>query len=258
MDPHLPTVTPPSTNFLHRDSYQNKLDELIEQEKFRQEMRSKQNHSHLLIVIIGLLLFTNICAVGYIGILSTQIQSTAAKTLAHDINPAQVGLNNDAQGQQAGMVTSETQLNAGLASQGNNLGLSNEQMKALNDQAIQKVQEMKNSGQSNIFTKSLDMANDAKRQADLNNITTALNIYYLDHEELPNNFPNTPKCIGTDPTCFDLYTLLVPQYMDKPIMDPKMGTTGNTGYLVGQSHNGIATFTAQGTGENGDIITVEK
>lgn len=111
---------------------------------------------------------------------------------------------------------------------------------------------------TSIYSGALDQASDLKKKADLATIASAMIIYSMEHDfELPDNFPDHPKCIGTDARCFDLYTLLVPTLIDRPYIDTG-ATEGNSGYLIGTSHDGTTSFILQAKGTNGEMIEVRK
>jgi hypothetical protein len=108
------------------------------------------------------------------------------------------------------------------------------------------------------FTQTLGMARDMKRQADLQTLTTTLYMYQMENENLPDQFPNSPRCIGTNPSCYDLYRFLIPNYLEKSLVDPSHGTTDNTGYSIGLAHESIYTFVAQATSDTNTLIEVKK
>lgn len=100
---------------------------------------------------------------------------------------------------------------------------------------------------------SLARANDAKRKADLTSIGTAINQYYVE-SDLPEDFPTEKRCIGTSPGCYDLVSLLVPDYLREMPMDPKIGSKTNTGYLI--YYDGQPGFVLEASGENEPVITI--
>ena len=104
------------------------------------------------------------------------------------------------------------------------------------------------------YSGALGKANDTKRTADLSSIGTAVNIYMAEFG--PSEFPTTKKCIGTDDKCFDLASILVPDYLPKLPIDPSGGSQGNTGYSVYFDFD--KGFILEAIGEEGQPITITK
>ncbi|MBN1168629.1 type II secretion system protein [Candidatus Woesebacteria bacterium] len=93
----------------------------------------------------------------------------------------------------------------------------------------------------------LARARDTQRQSDLVAILSSIYQYSAEHsgalpdtdgDPLTSNFPNSPTCIGTGVGCYDLGSAgdagetMVPVYMAAMPMDPRTGTSANTGYLI--------------------------
>jgi hypothetical protein len=103
------------------------------------------------------------------------------------------------------------------------------------------------------YSSALSQANDTKRKADLTSIGTAINIYYAEFD-LPEGFPTKKQCIGTSEGCYDLASLLVPEYIQKIPVDPAIGTQVNTGYSV--YFDNQSGFVLEASGENESVITI--
>lgn len=101
----------------------------------------------------------------------------------------------------------------------------------------------------------------AVRNANLNEITSAVAQYRAEHEgTLPDtdndpavdSFPTTLTCIGSGTGCFDLAQAgedgvsIVPDYIAEMPMDPQTGTVANTGYSIMLNANGRIVASASG------------
>jgi hypothetical protein len=104
------------------------------------------------------------------------------------------------------------------------------------------------------YAGALGKANDTKRMGDLSSIGTAVNIYMAEFG--PGEFPTTKKCIGTDDKCFDLASILVPDYLPKLPIDISGGSQGNTGYSFYFDFD--KGFILEAIGEEGHPITITK
>lgn len=93
------------------------------------------------------------------------------------------------------------------------------------------------------YANAINLASDARRKADLTQIATALNIYTAEFGPQPD-FPTQETCIGTSPSCYDLITLLSPDYIAEFPMDPKGGTNQNTLYYFFITNEGKFTLSA--------------
>ncbi len=105
------------------------------------------------------------------------------------------------------------------------------------------------------FTQALNKASDTRRQADLMQISTALNIYTAEVGP-PEDFPSKDTCIGTAPDCYDLVSLLSPDFIAEFPKDPKGGTEEFTGYYFYVNETGG--FTLKAIGENSQEITINR
>lgn len=108
-----------------------------------------------------------------------------------------------------------------------------------------------------VYSQTLDQAQDMKKKADLSALGIAVNMYYADYGVFPENFPKEVSCIGTDPSCYDLYNILVPLFLEKAFIAVD-GSLENTGYSIGTSDDGVTLVTLHATGKNGEIIEVKK
>lgn len=219
-----------------------------------QEQPQKRNYTGILIGIIILLIFISTGSAGIIIYLVSQ--GRTFNTMA--MNPSSgtfytPGGNSIVRSQQAAVTETGVEQvpleTTPIFSNPIMAGLVNEQAK----------QAMANPAYSNMYSQAMGQATDVKRKADLNALATTMNIYLMEYDgQLPDNFPDDPRCIGTDPACYDLYKILVPDYLDKPYMDAVGGTIANTGYKIGRSHDGFTAFISQATGTNNEIIEVKK
>lgn len=105
------------------------------------------------------------------------------------------------------------------------------------------------------ISNALGQANDAKRKSDLANIGVSINMYFIEYD-LPADFPTTLTCIGTASNCYDLVSLLVPDFMQSMPMDPTSGNTNNTGYSIYFDESGIGQFVLKAQGEVDPDITI--
>jgi len=110
-------------------------------------------------------------------------------------------------------------------------------------------------------------ARDARREADIYAILSAVNQYQSEHSgELPdtdgdpdtNNFPTSLTCIGTDVWCYELAAAgdtgetIVPYYLAEMPFDPKTGDLGDTQYLI--QVNAFNRLVASASGETKTIM----
>lgn len=99
---------------------------------------------------------------------------------------------------------------------------------------------------------TLGKANDTKRKADLTAISTALNQYIVEYGT--ENFPTNMQCIGTSAGCYDLASILTPEYFLTVPIDSVIGSQINTGYSFYWS--GAQGFILEAQGEDGQPITI--
>ena len=102
------------------------------------------------------------------------------------------------------------------------------------------------------YSGALSQAKDTKRKADLTAISTAVNQYLVEYG--PDEFPTSKQCIGTSAGCFDLASLIVPDYLLEIPMDSSTGTQVNTGYSFYWDE--LRGFVLEATGEDGQPITI--
>lgn len=88
--------------------------------------------------------------------------------------------------------------------------------------------------------KRLADSRDARRRTDVESILTAIHEYFVDNAVYPAGLSTgmTEKQIGTCGTCVNL-TSQLSSYLSTIPMDPKSGTTSQTGYTVVIDSNGI-------------------
>ncbi len=100
-------------------------------------------------------------------------------------------------------------------------------------------------------------ARDSQRRSDLYSITNALYQYSTENNgNLPEDFPETETCIGTDTSCYDL-NYLVPTYITEIPQDPTSGTAADTGYTIFLNTNGR--LEAEAVSEvTGSAITIQR
>lgn len=110
---------------------------------------------------------------------------------------------------------------------------------------------------TSVYSETIDQAGDLKRKANLSALATAMVMYYAEYGFLPEGFPKEMRCIGTDPSCYDLYKVIVPLFLEKPFIDAN-GSLENTGYSIGASQDGTTLVVVQSLGENGEIIEARK
>jgi len=114
--------------------------------------------------------------------------------------------------------------------------------------------------------RQLAKARDTQRQTDVVAVLSSIYQYASEHSgEIPDtdgnpatsNFPTSLTCIGSTSPCFNLAgagsngDTIVPVYMAQLPMDPKTGTTANTGYKIMIDTYGH--LTASGSGETTTI-----
>jgi len=126
---------------------------------------------------------------------------------------------------------------------------------AINLEALQKA--AGTSEYASMYSNALGSAQDAKIRSDLTGIATAMMIRMYE-EGLPENFPKAPRCIGTSPSCFDLYKTIVPMLLEKPYLHPDGGTLENSKYFIGTLDDGIHALVLHATGSDGNLIEVKK
>lgn len=99
---------------------------------------------------------------------------------------------------------------------------------------------------------ALNQASDTKKRADLAAIGTAVNQYMVEFG--PAGFPTKSQCIGTSPGCYDLASLLSPDYLPSFPVDSDIGSDVNTGYSFywdeGQG------FVLEAQGKDGQAIMI--
>lgn len=102
------------------------------------------------------------------------------------------------------------------------------------------------------YSAALGKANDTRRKADLVAISTALNQYMVEFG--PEDFPTSSQCIGTSAGCYDLASLLTPDYLRTILMDPTIGSDVNTGYTFYWDE--LQGFVMEAISEDGQPITI--
>lgn len=113
--------------------------------------------------------------------------------------------------------------------------------------------------QTETFITTIDRtAADTKRRADLTVIGTALHFYAAEKGVLPPEFPADMRCIGTEKGCYNVFSYLIPRYMDTSIMDPSGGTLRNTKYRVSAVNAGSSLVKLEADGSDYTFIEVWK
>ncbi len=106
--------------------------------------------------------------------------------------------------------------------------------------------------------KQFASTNNAKRRADINVISSAVNQYLIDHKSLPSTItPTSTEICTTGGSCAGLIDLSVltngQLYLTSIPIDPTTTSTNGTGYTIALSTNGRFWINAPLT-QNGDII----
>lgn len=201
----------------------------------------------ILVGVIGVLLVMVLLLGGYITLLLSHLDKVSKGSVA-TTTPSLTSPGNVDTANQVGSLVA-----------GNAPPVTQEPTSGGSVQQITKQELIDKSPFKSVFIDSLRVAKDTKRKADLLALGTAFNLYYMEAEDqLPSNFPTTPKCIGNGQGCFDAYKLLVPNYLAAPLMDDAVGTPANSGYLVAKSHDGITNFILQATNEDGTVMEIKK
>lgn len=214
-----------------------------------EQRRLDKRYTSVLFVVITFLVITNIGLIGAVMYLISQNTSLQTKAVNQTSYTSTTPLSSSPSdftihgSQPASQQTSYVPI-VGNA----------EQLTAMTEQLKQNAN---NADQQNVYTQALGQAVDIKKKSEISAIGSIMNIYVMEHDGLPDNFPDSPRCIGKNSSCFDLYTLLVPEYLDHPYVDPS-GTEANTGYSIGISHDGITSVIVQAVGTDGKIIEVRK
>ena len=99
---------------------------------------------------------------------------------------------------------------------------------------------------------ALGKANDTKRRADLTALSTALNQYMVEYG--PGDLPTSSQCIGTSAGCYNLASILTPDYLQTLPIDPSIGTQINTGYSF--YYDELQGFVLEAISEEGLPITI--
>lgn len=118
-----------------------------------------------------------------------------------------------------------------------------------NENIRAKVEELINTKTSkqNSLVNPLSLARDQERRESVKAISDAIFQYTSENKGLsPKDFPTSETCIGSKSPCYNLAKLLVPIFIDKFPIDPKIGTQENTGFNTFKNSDGRIVVKVEG------------